>query len=98
MPHEIPHIRQENCRLSKRWFTSSEMDLFVWLKDCTPVRFQLCPDKQNHKQEIDWDYHHGFSFYTVDHDQSIYGESICDESLAYKCKNKFKQSPLLSET
>jgi len=44
---EIPHIRLENRRLTKRWFTSSEIDLFVWFNDGAPVRFQLCIDKLN---------------------------------------------------
>ena len=53
MLYEIPHIRQENHPLTKRWFTSSEMELFVWLQDSAPVRLQLCIDKQNHEQAID---------------------------------------------
>lgn len=88
MLSEIPHIRQENRRLTKRWFTSSEMELFVWLQDSAPVRLQLCIDKQNHEQAIDRGYHHGFRFYTVEHDQSICGESISYESLAYECEDR----------
>jgi hypothetical protein len=33
MLYEIPYIRQESHRLTKRWFTSPDMELFVWFKD-----------------------------------------------------------------
>jgi hypothetical protein len=47
MLHEIRHTRQTNSSYNKRWFTCCEMDLFVWLREGVPVRFQLAYDKLN---------------------------------------------------
>lgn len=65
----------------KRWYTSSDMDLFVWFRNNVPVRFQLTHDKGRIEKAICWDSHRGFSHYLVDS-----GETFPDS---------YKQSPVL---
>ena len=81
MLYEIPHTRQTNRSYTRRWFTCCEMDLFVWLRDGLPVRFQLAYDKLNEEKAINWKLHQGFHHYLVD----------CGESLA----KQYKQTPIL---
>lgn len=81
MLQEIAHIRQSNRRYIKRWFTSRDMDLFIWLRKSVPVRFQLSYNKLNNEQAISWDLHRGFHHHLVDS-----GETLPDH---------YKQTPLL---
>jgi hypothetical protein len=81
MLYEIPHTRQPNRSYSKRWFTCREMDLFVWLRDSVPLRYQLTYDKLNQEKAINWDIHQGFRHYLVDS-----GEILPDQ---------YKQTPIL---
>lgn len=81
MLNEIAHLRQSNrCHL-KRWFTSRDMDLFIWLRKGMPVRFQLAYNKRSSEKAITWSNHLGFRHYLVDS-----GETMPD---------KYKQTPLL---
>ena len=81
MMYEITHTRQTNRSYNKRWFTSCEMDLFVWLKDGVPTRFQLAYDKLSSEKAINWDPHHGFHHYLVDSGEILPG--------------RYKQTPIL---
>ncbi len=81
MLYEIPHTRQTNRSYTRRWFTCCEMDLFVWLRDGVPVRFQLAYDKLNEEKAINWNLHQGFHHYLVDS-----GEILPDQ---------YKQTPIL---
>jgi len=63
---EISHLRQSNRSLKKRWFTSLDMDLFVWYRNNTPVKFQLSYDKNDNEHAISWDCHRDFNHYCVD--------------------------------
>ena len=81
MLYEITRLRQSNRQQFKRWFTSQDMDLFVWLIDDTPTHFQLSYDKRQQERMISWSYHRGFQHYLIDT-----GE--------YDSKH-YKQSPLL---
>lgn len=81
MLNEIAHLRQSNRSLVKRWFSCRDMDLFVWLRNNAPVRFQLCFNKRSNEHAICWDYHHRFQFYRVDS-----GET---------CPDQYKKTPLL---
>jgi len=85
MLYEIPHPRQSNRNLVKRWFTSSDMDLFIWHRQKIPVRFQLTYDKRNEEKAISWDFHLGFRHYLVDN-----GETFPDNY-----PGRYKQTPLL---
>lgn len=66
MLHEITHLRQSNRALQKRWFNSSEIDLFVWFRQSVPIRFQLAFNKATVEQMICWDIYQDFHYYTVD--------------------------------
>jgi hypothetical protein len=57
------------------------MDLFVWLREGVPVRFQLAYDKPNREKAINWDLHQGFHHYLVDSGEVLPGQ--------------YKQAPLL---
>ena len=86
MLSEISHLRQTNRSLVKRWFTSRDMDLFVWfhnnwLHNSMPVRFQLSFNKRNKEQAISWDFQREFQLYRVDS-----GETTPD---------RYKKTPLL---
>lgn len=81
MLYEITHIRQSRRPRIKRWFTSQEMDLFVWTRTGMPVHFQLYFDKSGTEKVICWDIHEGFTSYHVNN-----GETSPD---------RYKQTPLL---
>ncbi len=66
MLYEIPHLRQSKRSVQKRWFTSRDMDLFIWFHNDAPVRFQLTYDKRSIEKAISWNVHHGFRHYLVD--------------------------------
>lgn len=55
--YEIIHTRQTNRSYIKRWFSSREMDLFVWSRGGIPIRFQLAYDKLSNEKAINWDQH-----------------------------------------
>ena len=81
MLYEIPHLRQSKRSYVKRWFTSRDMDLFIWFRNSEPVRFQLTYDKRGKEKAICWNFHLGFNHYLVDT-----GENRLDH---------YKQTPIL---
>ena len=81
MLYEIPHLRQSKRSYVKRWFTSRDMDLFIWLRNSEPVRFQLTYDKRSEEKAISWNFQLGFNHYLVDT-----GETRLDH---------YKQTPIL---
>ncbi len=83
MLYEITHLRQSNRSLVKRWFTSLDIDLFIWYHDNTPVKFQLSYDKRCDEHAISWDFHHGYKHYSVDS-----GEDYPD---------RYKRTPILND-
>ncbi len=87
MLYEIPHPRQSNRSLVKRWFTCSEMDLFFWYRQNVPVKFQLTYDKCNEEKAISWDFYLGFRHYLVD----------SGEAFSNIYPGRYKQTPLLIE-
>jgi len=66
MLHEISSLRQSDHSLVKRWFSSSQMDLFIWYHRKVPVKFQLSYNMNLDERAISWDFHHGFRYYKVD--------------------------------
>ena len=62
----VAHLRQSNRALQKRWFNSSEIDLFIWFRQSVPIRFQLAFNKAKVEQMICWDIYQGFHYYAVD--------------------------------
>jgi len=85
MLYEIPHPRQSNRHHKKRWFTSCDMDLFVWFSDDAPIRFQLSYDKQKEEKAINWNFDLGFRHYRLDN-----GETIPNNY-----PGRYKQTPIL---
>ena len=70
MLREIPS-RQIAGEPLRRWFTSPDMDLFVWLgEDGAPTGFQLCYDKQVHEHALTWTEAAGYSHMAVDGGES----------------------------
>ena len=54
MLREIP-AKQLQGEPARRWFTSPEIDLYVWLgEDGSPTGFQLCYDKQAREHALTW--------------------------------------------
>jgi hypothetical protein len=66
MLREILATRQDNPDIKKRWFTDSNMDLYIWLNNETPVNFQLTYNKQDKEHAINWNNNTGFSHNRVD--------------------------------
>ena len=51
----------------RRWFTSHEMDLTVWLAPSgKPAAFQFCYGKGNHEKALTWRPESGFGHHAVD--------------------------------
>ena len=79
---EMHHVRQIPGENRRRWFTSADMDLIVWLNNADkPMAFELCYDKQDAEHAITWHSTAGFRHMAVDD-----GEG---------CLGQYKSSPLL---
>jgi len=67
MLREIPHVRQDNASIKRRWFQDGYFDLWTWeeLGNGTPVAFQLCYDKRNDERALSWRRDHGFDHLRV---------------------------------
>ena len=64
---EISPVQQSPGAGLRRWFTSSEMDLFVWEgDDGTLLGFQFSYDKQLGERALAWNAQAGFSHDRVD--------------------------------
>ena len=65
MLREISTVRA-HTRNKKRWFSDSDMDLFVWFRNQMPIQFQLSYNKQYREHAISWDNNSGFRSSRVD--------------------------------
>jgi hypothetical protein len=64
---EISAARQVPGDEKRRWFTSPNLDLFVWIDDGgAPIGFQLCYDKQFREQALTWTVESGYSHMAID--------------------------------
>ena len=71
MLHEIVKARQVSGDPARRWFTSPNIDLFIWVNDeGSPTGFQLCYDKQHREHALTWTMESGFSHMAVDGGES----------------------------
>jgi hypothetical protein len=71
MLREISTSRQNSGEAKRRWFTSSNIDLFIWVNDQdAPTAFQLCYDKQHREHALTWTEATGFSHMAVDGGES----------------------------
>ncbi|MGZ3236811.1 MAG: hypothetical protein ACXWIN_04775 [Burkholderiaceae bacterium] len=71
---EIINVRQVPNEAKRRWFTSTVMDLIVWLdEEDIATGFQLCYDKGQIERAITWSHLHGFTHMMVDDGESLLG-------------------------
>ena len=71
MLREISTARHISGEPKRRWFTSPNIDLFVWVNDQgAPTGFQLCYDKQHREHALTWTEAAGFSHMAVDGGES----------------------------
>jgi len=61
MLQEIASTHRINNRKPKRWFTDSDMDLFIWFEKQRPICFQLSYNKRQNEHSISWHIDAGFS-------------------------------------
>jgi len=67
MLREIKETGQKRGEPKKRWFSNSNMDLFVWFNDDDEiVSYQLTYNKPNDEKALTWSEEHGFSHLGVD--------------------------------
>jgi hypothetical protein len=66
MLQEIRATRQISKRKCKRWFTDSDMDLFIWFNNDVPIQFQLSYNKQGTEHAINWNEETGYSHNRID--------------------------------
>ena len=71
MLREIPAARQVPGDEKRRWFTSPNIDLFVWIDEAgAPIGFQLCYDKQFGERALTWTEETGYSHMAIDGGES----------------------------
>lgn len=71
MLREITTARQVPGDPKRRWFTSANFDLYVWLDEGeAPIGFQLCYDKQSREHALTWTASSGFTHMGVDGGES----------------------------
>ena len=71
---EVQPTRQVPDEPRRRWFTSVELDLIVWLDAAgAPVGFQLCYDKGQGEHALTWKVGAGFAHSGVDDGESVVG-------------------------
>ena len=79
---EIPQVRQVPGEARRRWFSSVNFDLIVWLNERNGIDgFQLCYDKTGEERALTWRHGTGFSHAAVDSGEDRTG--------------KYKSSPIL---
>ncbi|HUQ27180.1 MAG TPA: hypothetical protein VM051_01220 [Usitatibacter sp.] len=67
MLREITTARRVPGEEKRRWFSSPDIDLFVWVNEAgAPTGFQLCYDKQLRERALTWTEERGFSHMGVD--------------------------------
>jgi hypothetical protein len=79
---EFINVRQIPGELKRRWFSSNEFDLIVWLADDERLSgFELCYDKQGKQRSLRWSDAGGFQHMAVDDGEQVPG--------------KYKETPVL---
>jgi hypothetical protein len=69
--YEITARRSLQRPLKLRWFTSLDMDLYIWFRSGVPVRFQLNYDKPEKESVIFWN-STAFKTYRIENDEYIH--------------------------
>lgn len=79
---EITDVRQIAGEPQRRWFSSNEMDLIVWLDEQQQlIGFELCYDKLHSEHALVWNAEQGLRHMAVDDGEGRAG--------------KYKASPIL---
>lgn len=82
---EIKHVRQIDGEPQRRWFTSVDLDLMLWLdQDENLLSWQFCYDKARDEHAVGWHFATGWHHQKVDDGEPATGLS-------------YKSSPLLRE-
>jgi len=69
---ELSDTRQIPGEPRRRWFSSPELDLIVWMGDAgDPVGFQLCYDKLAAERALTWRAGRGFDHTAVDNGEGM---------------------------
>ena len=64
---EITNTRQNRDEPRRRWFTSNDLDLFVWYdSEDAIIQFQLCYNKGENEQALTWQREAGLTHHFVD--------------------------------
>lgn len=72
--YEIANVRQICGEPTRRWFSSLQHDLIVWIGNGhEPIAFQLCYDKGWRERAITWRVGRGFEHAHVDNGERIPG-------------------------
>ena len=80
MMNELPFIKQITGENRRRWFTSANMDLIIWINPLDqPVNFELCYDKQHQEKSLRW---------------STQGHSHCIIDNGENRAGRYKSSPI----
>ena len=61
MLQEISFTHRSSHHRSKRWFTDSNMDLFIWFEYKVLICFQLSYNKQQQETSLSWHIETGFT-------------------------------------
>src|SRR3954469_10687202 len=72
---ELPDTRQVEGEPRRRWFSSPDLDLIVWLDDDESlVGFQLCYDKTRRERALTWRDGRGYEHNAVDDGEQSPGQ------------------------
>ena len=67
MLREIKNVSKKRDEPKKRWFSSPDMDLFIWFdSDDSIVSYQFTYDKPNNEKALIWSEEEGLSHMEVD--------------------------------
>lgn len=71
-----PPSNEAEPAAQKRWFTSTEMDLYTWEVAPQLIQsFQLCYNKPLQEHALQWHHQYGFSHMVVDNNPNFGGHS-----------------------
>lgn len=69
---EVRDVRQVPGESRRRWFTSDDLDLIVWVDAAgAPTSFQLCYGKPRAEHALTWQPDTGFRHMAVDDGESV---------------------------
>ncbi|MES0328154.1 MAG: hypothetical protein ABUK13_08185 [Gammaproteobacteria bacterium] len=98
MLQEISSTHRFNHRKPKRWFTDSNMDLFIWFENQRPVCFQFNYNKLQQEHSIGWHAETGFSHTLVKPDKRhVKYRASATSSSECECQCQFDAASIARE-